>query len=205
MDAIRRCSRCGKGFLPRTGPAADLCSDACRFWSRVDASGGLGSCWPWMGGKKPDGYGSFWLNGGNALAHRFAYEQSRGPIPLGYLVMHSCDNPPCCNPAHLSVGTNDDNMADMVAKGRAARGDRNAMRARPELVIRGDAHYSRARPECVARGERHGQAKLTEAAVREIRAAVAAGHGPTELARRFGVSRQRIRGIVKRIEWKHVP
>jgi hypothetical protein len=69
------------------------------------------------------GYGQFWMHDKRIIAHRYAYELAHGLIVAKdgeeVLVMHSCDNPPCCNPAHLSVGTDLDNIHDMLAKGRA--------------------------------------------------------------------------------------
>lgn len=70
------------------------------------------------------GYGIFNAGTGRAnrrtvYAHRFAWEITNGPIPVGLLACHHCDNPPCCNPAHLFLGTHADNNADMNAKGRA--------------------------------------------------------------------------------------
>lgn len=82
-----------------------------RFWFKVlpVPSG----CWEWQGGKAGE-YGKFQ----NMRAHCFAYALCTGPIPAGMVVRHSCDNPPCVNPAHLSLGTQLDNMRDMVARGR---------------------------------------------------------------------------------------
>ncbi len=97
-----------------------------RFWSKVDC-GEAGDCWPWMRCRLPSGYGKFGINRQTYLAHRVAYELTYGPIPPGLLVCHHCDNPSCCNPAHLFVGTNTTNFADMMLKGRSNHGERNAM------------------------------------------------------------------------------
>lgn len=78
-----------------------------------------------MAAKDPKGYGRVMIrdNGGTELSHRIAWILVNGPVPPETpCVLHACDNPPCCNPAHLFLGTNDDNVADMVAKGRQAHG-----------------------------------------------------------------------------------
>ncbi len=96
-----------------------------RFWSKVDKNG---DCWIWTASRSKKGYGRIGLGSrkeGVALAHRVAYELSIGPIPEGLDVLHSCDNPPCCNPGHLFLGTQQDNMADKIAKGRQPRGAEN--------------------------------------------------------------------------------
>jgi len=95
-----------------------------RLWARV-VRGAPDACWEWQGATDKDGYGRIGRGGRGAPnnpAHRVAFEISRGPIPYGLLVCHHCDNPPCCNPAHLFLGTHQDNQADKVAKGRQARG-----------------------------------------------------------------------------------
>lgn len=130
----RACEHCGSVF--RVWPsslrerACRFCSNACciaahrrslleRFWEKVDV-GGPDECWEWQGNFYHTGYG--YLNQGykHRRAHRLAYEFAHGPIPHGLFVLHSCDNPACCNPAHLRVGTQKDNMSDCAARGRTA-------------------------------------------------------------------------------------
>ena len=112
-----------------------------RFWGKVDRSGGPDACWPWMAGKNADGYGQFWYSGTTVGAHVFAFADTEGLVE-GEIVCHSCDNPPCCNPAHLFAGTHGDNARDRDTKQRRT----------------------------VLRGSTNPQAKLTEAAVLEARA-----------------------------------
>lgn len=95
-----------------------------RFWDKVDI-GGQDECWEWNRHRFANGYGSFHksVQERHALAHRVAYELANGPIPDGLYVLHQCDNPACCNPAHLSVGTQYDNMADAVNRDRTRQGE----------------------------------------------------------------------------------
>jgi hypothetical protein len=126
------------------------------------------SCWVWTGNTVSGGYGLFGLRGRQVLAHRFAYERAFGPIPDGQKVLHRCDNPPCCNPAHLFAGTQADNVRDMLAKGRQ---------------------------RCPV-GERHPKAKLTTAQVLALRADFASGVTEPELVRKYHTTRGTVRGIV---------
>jgi len=87
------------------------------FWRRVER-GGPTQCWPWQASRDRQGYGKLGYKGSHWLAHRLAYTFAVGDIPEGKIVMHSCDNPRCCNPAHLECGTVADNNADSIAKGR---------------------------------------------------------------------------------------
>lgn len=77
-----------------------------RFWANVDRSGGPDACWPWLGPFIGAGYGIVWFGGKNETAHRAAYRIIVGPIPPGLVLDHIvCDNPPCCNPAHVTPVT----------------------------------------------------------------------------------------------------
>jgi hypothetical protein len=114
-------------------------------------------CYLWEGAKGGDGYGIITQNNVTRRVHRVFYENYVGPIPEGMFVCHACDVKNCVNPLHLCLGTNRENMDDMVEKGRAATGDRNGSRLYPEKLNapRGDRHGSRLHPEKVARGNNH--------------------------------------------------
>lgn len=131
-DVIKRCSvpGCTRKFCARqlcnthyvqfrsTGQLIPLptLSTAERLWSRVvDQPNG---CREFTGCLNRWGYGKISFNGRPIGAHRMAWILTNGPIPDGASVCHRCDNPPCCNPEHLFLGTQDDNMADMNTKGR---------------------------------------------------------------------------------------
>jgi hypothetical protein len=120
---IPRCSGCGVVF-PNSGALggharySKTCTPEVRFWGNVDKSAGPDACWKWTAQKRWDGYGRFLVKGKPQWSHRFAYELHYGPIPEGMHVLHSCDHPECTNPRHLRLGTHDENMAEMHAKGR---------------------------------------------------------------------------------------
>jgi hypothetical protein len=104
-----------------------------RFWSKVEV-GDVGECWPWRANKNSVGYGKFYSGERQVFAHRFACELVNGKTPVGMVVMHKCDNPPCCNPRHLLVGTYRDNAEDMVRKGRGNYVNNAKRKLTPEQV-----------------------------------------------------------------------
>lgn len=110
-----------------------------RFWSKVVANSPA-DCWEWTGGVTHNGYGKFSIGprGEQRIvrSHRLVWEMVYGEVPDGIQVLHRCDNRKCCNPEHLFLGTNVDNVADKVAKNRQARvinprGDRGRFIACP--------------------------------------------------------------------------
>ena len=102
--------------------APPLKSLADRFWPKVQVSN-QADCWEWEGGKSGDGYGAVGtqnseLMGEITRAHRLAWYLHNGPIPVGIMVCHHCDNPGCVNPAHLFLADKSGNMKDAYEKGR---------------------------------------------------------------------------------------
>lgn len=108
-----------------------------RFWKYVKKTD---SCWLWTGGCRVGRYGGLGRGPrgtGVVSAHRLSYEINVGPIPTGAVIMHTCDNPLCVNPEHLRVGTQRDNMLDMVAKGRIGKtGPKPGTGAKNKLTLR---------------------------------------------------------------------
>ena len=146
-----------------------------RFWLKVDVRG-PDECWEWQEGRDDEGYGRFHLSGGHVRAHRFALALVLDrPIRDGYLSCHTCDNPPCCNPAHLFEGTVTDNNQDKVAKGR---------------------HNAPA-------GLDHWNAQLDRKQVDELRTLWASGQfSQRALGERFGISQQTASKIIRYERWK---
>lgn len=94
-----------------------------RFWSKVDKRG-PDECWLWLGDTSR--YGHTTVKGHAKSAHVVAYELTYGPLPKGKYACHTCDNPPCCNPAHIFAGTSTENNHDMLIKGRQSGAKLNA-------------------------------------------------------------------------------
>ena len=152
--------------------ATNLALVVTRFWSLVDKRG-PDQCWEWQGDLR-DGYGTFYWQGRMTGAHELAVTFTTGERRGALDTCHSCDNPPCCNPAHLRFGTRQDNVDDCTSRDRHARGDRN------------------------------GHARVTEAQVVEIRYRRAAGAPFKVLARDYDLSVAAISAIVRGDRWAHV-
>lgn len=131
-------------------------------------------CWEWRGRLDDDGYGVLTSQKTKTSAHRFSWKQWNGEIPVGFCVLHKCDNRKCVRPDHLFLGTNRDNQLDKVGKGRQAK------------------------------GSNHGQSKLTEEVVREIRKIPESEINFSEQGRKFGVSYVAVRQAYRRRFWQHV-
>ncbi|MFZ3166397.1 MAG: HNH endonuclease [Candidatus Methanoperedens sp.] len=133
-------------------------------------------CWEWKG-YTTNGYGRIHINGIPYLSHRVVWESIYGSIPLNMCVLHSCDNPKCCNPSHLFLGTVKDNNSDKENKGRGKH----------------------------PVGEQHGRSKLTEKQVGEIRKLYSTKNYTQETIRKkYGISKGSIYYILKNREWVHI-
>lgn len=150
-----------------------------RMWGSVSEAP-IDLCWEWKSTSRlKSGYGRITLNGEQKLAHRAAWEWAFGLIPDGMLVRHKCDNPSCCNPFHLELGSDKDNYNDMIERGRR--------------ISRG------------AKGEKNCKAKLCENEVLEIRKLYKNGGESTNtLARKFNVTQTLISQIVRKKIWRHI-
>jgi hypothetical protein len=183
----RICQICSKEFNARPSQVkignGRFCSRTCRglgqpreslekrFWDKVDKSKGIEACWEWTASRNADGYGMIGIGKGSSKgAHRVSYLLNNGIIPDGYKVLHRCDNPSCCNPSHLFLGTQADNVADMVRKKRNV------------------SH----------KGEKASGAKLTREEASAIRRDPASRQGVSkvELAKRYNVRIQTIYNVL---------
>ena len=148
-----------------------------RFWEKVDTSGGPDACWEWQRAKDKWGYGhfKFYIDGKFVqLSHRVAYYLANNELPADLCVCHRCDNPACCNPQHLFLGTVAENNLDMLAKGRTTRGEKNAA------------------------------ASITEDCVRTIRAMFNAGIKRADIAQELGISLYVVKAVVSGKRWGFV-
>lgn len=184
----RNCEACGTEFKLRARATQRFCSRRCaattnhtprtlpavpwqeRFWRYVPDPRPA-ACWEWTGSRDQHGYGR--LNRGRqgagiVKAHRASWEIHHGPIPDGLAVCHRCDNPPCCNPEHLFLGTLKVNTQDMMTKGR----------------------------QVAPSGAGNGKTVYADAIIQEIRVAAAEGETYDALAARFGLTSKYICAVV---------
>ena len=172
-----------------------------RFWARVEKTD---NCWLWSG-SVIQGYGQLKINGKMMLAHRFSFLLHNGNINEKLMVLHSCDNPQCVNPEHLSQGTAQDNADDRTNRKRSAYGVKNGHSTMPERTPKKEAHYNYANPNALQKGVGNGRAKLTESDVVSIRQYwQSGGLNKSQISRIYGVSDVVIGNIVSGKSWKHV-
>jgi len=145
-------------------------------WRRIYKNG-EDECWEWVGCKDNHGYGIIMIDQVLWRSHRAVYTSTYNTIPDKLCVCHHCDNPSCCNPKHLFLGTYQDNSIDMVKKGR----------------------------HCDVRGIKHGRCKLLERDVLEIRRLYSSGnYSKTELSKKYNIGRTQITRIINNESWKHI-
>lgn len=150
-----------------------------------------GDCLVWTGHRMANGYGQYHVDGVPVLAHRYAWAMhNNAEIPKGMVICHTCDNPACVKPEHLWLGTQAENVRDMMAKGR-----------QNHVPLYGPANGRYGKGECVS-GERSGAAKLKDADVIEIRRLRDAGVPYREIRERFGISTAQVYRIAKHIQRK---
>lgn len=158
-----------------------------RFFSKIEPTADIKSehvttpCWHWVGSISDSGYGTFQHPDGRTMrAHREAYKFCIGPIPKGHVLMHLCDNPVCVNPFHHVTGTPQENMLDMVKKGR------NRNQSTGKL------------------GEDNSRASFTDREVRRIKLEYSHGYTPSRLAKKYKRPLSTIKDIVYGKTWTHV-
>ena len=151
---------------------------AIEFWGALDRSGGPTACWPYMKARHKTGYGAIQWQKRMTHAHRVALLLTVGPPPPGKsLALHLCDNPPCCNPAHLTWGNQTENLAQMWARGRGVR--------------HGQA------------GMTHPRARLTDDDVRKIRV-LSQIMSLREIGEKFQIDKAQVGKILSGKAWKHI-
>jgi hypothetical protein len=164
------------------------------FWKRVDIKDDVTACWEWKGVISK--YGKVWLNVDDGrkrfAAHRISYYLTNKVDPKQLMVCHKCDNMKCCNPNHLFIGTGQDNVLDMIKKGRDCKG----------IYLNA---FQKNSPELIPRGESNGLSKLTNGQVLGIRKDYNNGKiSQLKLGNKYGVSRGAVYAIIHRITWNHI-
>jgi len=174
------------------------------FWSRVEKLGTEAGCWIWTGSSRNFGYGEQRINNRSYAAHRLSWMMHYGPIPDVLCVLHRCDTTACMRPDHLLLGTQKDNVGDMMKKGRGSVGERHSAVLR-RVAQRGEMHCFKRHPEWIPRGEGQGRSKLTESDVLSIRSRYAMGGiSQAKLGKEYGVTQGCVGSIILRKHWIHI-
>jgi hypothetical protein len=176
----RTCDRCGRSY---EGYGKKFCSPKCairplveRFWEKVNKTESDEDCWDWIANSDDSGYGALKVDGIMQKAHRVAWELVHGKMPEGLCILHNCDRPSCVNIKHLRIGTQKENIGDMLKRGRGNH----------------------------AKGERVNTAKLTEKQIPEIRLRLQQGEQQSLIAKSLGLCRGTINHIASNRTWTHV-
>ena len=177
----RSCKQCGNEL---NGTKQEYCCSHCNFIAQIIKK--ENGCWEWQGLKNHGGYGYFndVSTKSRILSHRYSYKIFKGEIPDNFHVCHHCDNPKCCAPNHLFLGTDKDNMEDCKKKGRTAKGDKVARK-----------------------GEQNKNSIFTDDLVRQVRKMCADGLKDREISEILGAEKYSvfsINSIRHRKSWKHI-
>lgn len=158
-------------------------------------------CWEWVKDKvTTTGYGKLTYKGKTMSAHRASYIVHKGEIPKGKHICHTCDNRACVNPDHLWVGTQKENIQDMIAKGR--KPCQKGRKLSPEHFEK--LQFGRKNNHPGKQGSKHHLAKLTEEKVKEIKKLISQGYKNKEIAELYKVDQSNISHIRSGKRWSHV-
>ena len=166
---------CSKSCKSKNAIIKNLGTPIERFFKNIKDEN-TSDCWLWKTYNHNDGYGTLHINRKRIYAHRYSWIIHYGEIPKGLFVCHKCDNPKCVNPEHLFLGTNTDNVNDMIKKGRKKQ----------------------------AKGNDYSRAKLKSEDVIDIRKMMKEGKKAIEIAKLYKITAQHVRIIYRKLNWAHI-